>query len=289
MCDVPPGERQVDCTRAQLLADEFQMKFFETSAKLNINVEEMFMSLATDMHNVLHGGGVLPAVCRLVCSSRNQVASSMFPRTPFIRHPAYAQLAAEVASRAAFASAFADVFMLDGLTNAVRVPVLSPGQLLLLICSCGHVRHFINSVMPQDVRTTNPRNALLRTLFSSSIAHRFLAAQSKDKTKTVTGGAMVTARQLRPSDAAWQSDSSSSACACCKSLFAWLNRRHHCRSCGRLLCDACAPLREIVGIHRNVRCCKSCMTIMEWKFGRERIVGPVQRPYYNNAYLFAPR
>ena len=229
---MPPCHAALPCRPAMppLEPQQFsQMKFFETSAKLNINVEEMFMSLATDMHNVLHGGGVLPAVCRLVCSSRNQVASSMFPRTPFIRLPAYAQLAAEVASRAAFASAFADVFMLDGLTNAVRVPVLSPGQLLLLICSCGHVRHFINSVMPQDVRTTDPRNALLRTLFSSSTAHRFLAAQSKDKTKTVTGGAMSTARQLRPSDAAWQSDSSSSACACCKSLFAWLNRRHHCR------------------------------------------------------------
>jgi hypothetical protein len=206
-----------------------QMKFFETSAKLNINVHEMFMSLAADMHNVLHGGGVLPAVCRLVSSSRNQVASSIFPRSPFIRHPAYAQPAVEVASRAAFASAFADVSMPDGLTNAVRVPVLSPGQQQLLICSCGHVRHFINSVMPQDVRTTNRMSALLLMLFDSSSVHRILAAQSKDKTKTVTGGAMVTARQLQPSDAAWQCDSSSSACACCKSHFTWSNRRHHCR------------------------------------------------------------
>ncbi len=71
----------------------------------------------------------------------------------------------------------------DGAANAVRVSVLSPGQLLLLICYCGHVRHFINSVMPQDVRTTNPRNALLRTLFSSSTVHRIWLRNLRTKQK----------------------------------------------------------------------------------------------------------
>jgi hypothetical protein len=248
MCDVPPGDRQVDRTRAQLLADEFQvgrpaapppapqhppqMKFFETSAKLNINVHEMFMSLATDMHTVLHGGGVLPAVSRLVCSSRSFVASSICPRVPFPRPPAYAHVTAEVAARgAAFEPTFAAACVpVHGLANAVRVPVLSPEQWRRLICSCGHVRHFFNCAMPAKLRhATDPRHTLLLMLFGCAAVSQILAAGSHDKTKAVTGGAMVTARQLQPSDAAWQCDSSSSACACCNSHFTWFNRRHHCR------------------------------------------------------------
>jgi hypothetical protein len=39
----------VDTGRGQKLADEYRIKFFETSAKNNINVEQAFYSIARDI------------------------------------------------------------------------------------------------------------------------------------------------------------------------------------------------------------------------------------------------
>ncbi len=39
------------------------------------------------------------------------------------------------------------------------------------------------------------------------------------------------------------------------------------------MCDACAPKLPIVGCHRDARCCRTCLAVMEFKFGRERVMG----------------
>jgi Ras-related protein Rab-8A len=48
-CDVASSERAVTAAQGQKLADEFGLKFFETSAKLNTNVETAFSSIARDI------------------------------------------------------------------------------------------------------------------------------------------------------------------------------------------------------------------------------------------------
>ena len=40
-------------------------------------------------------------------------------------------------------------------------------------------------------------------------------------------------------------DSASKVCVACMDKFTLLNRRHHCRGCGKLMCAKCAPKREI--------------------------------------------
>lgn len=47
--DVDPTERKVSSDRGKALAAEYGIKFFETSAKLNTNVDESFMSIAKDI------------------------------------------------------------------------------------------------------------------------------------------------------------------------------------------------------------------------------------------------
>ncbi|KIV81475.1 hypothetical protein PV11_03660 [Exophiala sideris] len=41
----------------------------------------------------------------------------------------------------------------------------------------------------------------------------------------------------------WQPDSEVSECPICKRPFTWMFRRHHCRKCGRVVCNDCSPHR----------------------------------------------
>nr|CDS18908.1 zinc finger FYVE domain containing protein 9 [Echinococcus granulosus] len=41
----------------------------------------------------------------------------------------------------------------------------------------------------------------------------------------------------------WAADTSSTVCVACNSRFTMMRRRHHCRTCGRLLCATCTPHR----------------------------------------------
>jgi Ras-related protein Rab-8A len=43
------SEKLVETARGQALADEYAIKFFETSAKSNINVVESFTAIASDI------------------------------------------------------------------------------------------------------------------------------------------------------------------------------------------------------------------------------------------------
>ena len=42
----------------------------------------------------------------------------------------------------------------------------------------------------------------------------------------------------------WKLDSTAVSCSKCKTKFTMLNRKHHCRYCGEIFCDSCAPKRE---------------------------------------------
>ncbi|CAL5422535.1 unnamed protein product [Camellia sinensis] len=47
--DMDESKRAVPTSKGQALADEYGIKFFETSAKTNMNVEEVFFSIARDI------------------------------------------------------------------------------------------------------------------------------------------------------------------------------------------------------------------------------------------------
>jgi len=73
------------------------------------------------------------------------------------------------------------------------------------------------------------------------------------------GELALTAPGTRP---VWVPNDSSTVCAMCKRAFRpLLNRKHHCRSCGNLVCAACTTFRPlpVLGYATPVRVCKSCV------------------------------
>jgi hypothetical protein len=51
-------------------------------------------------------------------------------------------------------------------------------------------------------------------------------------------------------DPRWQRDSDHLNCQCCTRRFTFFLRRHHCRSCGRVICIKCSPYQ---GAYRDLR------------------------------------
>ena len=74
----------------------------------------------------------------------------------------------------------------------------------------------------------------------------------------------------------WAPDGESNYCSDCYEQFSLMNRKHHCRGCGRLLCHACSnywmliPEDKIITVSHNSsdlkvpqRCCGSCATCLQ--------------------------
>lgn len=60
------------------------------------------------------------------------------------------------------------------------------------------------------------------------------------------------------SAASWRPDKSSSCCTICLQEFSLLNRRHHCRKCGILVCDDCSKGRALIRSVKS-RVCDRCV------------------------------
>ena len=63
---------------------------------------------------------------------------------------------------------------------------------------------------------------------------------------------------LRPE---WEPDWKSSQCTLCRESFSLIHRRHHCRSCGKIVCNSCSGFQiklERLGYDNEVRVCNHC-------------------------------
>lgn len=64
----------------------------------------------------------------------------------------------------------------------------------------------------------------------------------------------------------WEADESSDACRCCLRRFhPFLNRKHHCRFCGSLVCISCSESVPIELSHEKsgtVLCCSKCHSLL---------------------------
>lgn len=64
----------------------------------------------------------------------------------------------------------------------------------------------------------------------------------------------------------WLADNEVPACMHCDSLFGVMNRRHHCRHCGNILCKSCCDNRTVIPhlqYTKPVRVCQTCAQMIE--------------------------
>lgn len=57
----------------------------------------------------------------------------------------------------------------------------------------------------------------------------------------------------------WVTDESVSACMACSCPFTLFQRRHHCRSCGNIVCDLCSPHRIRIGELGHTEAQRACL------------------------------
>jgi len=60
---------------------------------------------------------------------------------------------------------------------------------------------------------------------------------------------------------AWVEDNEAKECMACKSVFTFVNRKHHCRNCGGIFCNQCSSKRIAIlkyGVTEPVRVCNAC-------------------------------
>eukprot|EP00475_Leptophrys_vorax_P011511 TRINITY_DN18070_c0_g2_i1.p1 TRINITY_DN18070_c0_g2~~TRINITY_DN18070_c0_g2_i1.p1 ORF type:complete len:570 (+),score=127.74 TRINITY_DN18070_c0_g2_i1:31-1710(+) len=66
--------------------------------------------------------------------------------------------------------------------------------------------------------------------------------------------------------AVWEPDYMSQECSVCNTKFTVLNRRHHCRKCGELVCGTCSSKKLAIKKSRSgkpVRVCNACISLMQ--------------------------
>ncbi len=71
--------------------------------------------------------------------------------------------------------------------------------------------------------------------------------------------------------APWVPDLVCNKCQICERKFSIVTRKHHCRNCGKCVCESCAPAKNTrpiksMGLHDPVRHCKQCYRspIVNW-------------------------
>ncbi|RQM29129.1 hypothetical protein B5M09_006952 [Aphanomyces astaci] len=64
-------------------------------------------------------------------------------------------------------------------------------------------------------------------------------------------------------DVTWMDNAESNMCVICHDMFHFMKRKHHCRLCGRLVCNACSKARASVYLSRQLeRTCRLCCSVL---------------------------
>lgn len=110
----------------------------------------------------------------------------------------------------------------------------------------------------------------------SNVAQKELKRQSKIKEpKRASINADAAEFLKNNKNAEWVGDVSVKACMRCEKKFTVTNRRHHCRECGGIFCDACSSRKLIINGQLK-RACENCYESVV--SGKNKSLGPVTFP-----------
>jgi hypothetical protein len=79
-------------------------------------------------------------------------------------------------------------------------------------------------------------------------------------------------KSTKEGKAPWVPDLVCNKCMLCEKKFSIMTRKHHCRNCGKCVCESCAPAKNTrpiksMGLHDPVRHCRKCYRspIVNWE------------------------
>eukprot|EP00039_Didymoeca_costata_P030595 m.30381 g.30381 ORF g.30381 m.30381 type:complete len:241 (+) comp8198_c0_seq1:241-963(+) len=129
------------------------------------------------------------------------------------------------------------------------------------------LEHGVEKNAPIADKYFSPAAELYRRILDADVMEKeqpnALTSEDKEalqKAKQEYQARMKPKKDVKPD---WAPDESSTSCQICSDKFTLINRRHHCRRCGKLVCKKCAPknntrpIKEF-GIHDPVRHCIQC-------------------------------
>ena len=129
---------------------------------------------------------------------------------------------------------------------------VTPGQKLVVQTGNGP----LTTTVPQGVRPGTVFKVVIPSSgatasFSGTTMQQQSSSMIQSLNNSYTGATAQRVRVLPESQ--WQKDSAHATCQQCFTSFTLLNRKHHCRYCGRVLCDNCSSYKI-----KKLRACKMC-------------------------------
>ncbi|OQR83506.1 hypothetical protein ACHHYP_14610 [Achlya hypogyna] len=124
---------------------------------------------------------------------------------------------------------------------------------------------------PRDSRPHGVPEALVVTSpplsVSGTRSRRFsdVSYQTQEDNDVELSAPLAERNPLETYDVTWVHDYDVQACMVCQLQFNLFFRRHHCRSCGNVVCSRCAKSRRAVyGLLNQHRVCDECLTNGVW-------------------------
>ncbi|XP_039312140.1 zinc finger FYVE domain-containing protein 16 isoform X2 [Solenopsis invicta] len=110
-----------------------------------------------------------------------------------------------------------------------------------------------------DSHTFESANAI-----SGELEHSEIVDEDRGASSDVSDNSLVECNTLGKQPPFWVPDSDAPSCMLCDVKFTVLKRRHHCRACGKVLCNKCCNMKYRLEYQGNIdsRVCVSCYHLL---------------------------